>query len=134
MSALFPRRRQRPTAKPDYETSDVSPRLVLWVAFGLFAGMGLSILVVFGILRWIAPQASFSTATFSARQEQGGPRLEVSPSADRAALQREAQARLQGYGRIDKGAQTARIPIDRAMAILAARGWPDQDRGEGNKQ
>jgi hypothetical protein len=38
-----------------YETADVSPRFVLTVAAGPFAGMGLSLLIIFGILHFLAP-------------------------------------------------------------------------------
>ncbi len=133
MSA-FIRRRKEPKAVADYEARDVSPRLVLAVALGLFASMALSILLVFGILRWIAPTTEPSAAIFGSRQERAGPRLEVSPGADRDAIQREAEGRLQGYGWADRAARTAHIPIDRAMAILASRGWPDQDGQEEGKR
>ncbi|WFU11282.1 hypothetical protein QA646_23060 (plasmid) [Rhizobium sp. CB3090] len=133
MSPNFRRRRQRTKTKPAYEARDVSPRIILSWTSALFIGVGLSILIAFGILRRVEPAAQ-SSLTNTQTQERNGPRLEVSPSADRHALQLEAQSRLQGYGWNDRAAQTAHIPIDRAMAILAARGWPDQDNGEAVKR
>ncbi|MBB4566804.1 hypothetical protein [Rhizobium leucaenae] len=132
MSPIFRRRRQPPKTEPDYETRDVSPRIVLLWTSALFIGVGLSVLVAFGILRWVEPSVRFALGS-SQTQERNGPRLEVSPSADRYALQREAESRLQGYGWTDRATQTAHIPIERAMALLAARGWPDQDKGEAAK-
>ncbi|NLS17663.1 hypothetical protein HGP16_13965 [Rhizobium sp. P40RR-XXII] len=126
MTALFRKRARSRRALQGYETSDVSPRLVLLVTLGLFVVMGLSIAVVFEVLRWVTPAGSPASTIFGAQQARGGPRLEISPSADRAMLQQRAEGRLQGYGRAD-GPNAAQIPIARAMAILATRGWPDPD-------
>ncbi|MGE0744819.1 MAG: hypothetical protein AB7K86_06205, partial [Rhodospirillales bacterium] len=52
------------------------------------------------------------------------PRLQVDPAADRAVLEAAARALLTGYGWTDRAAGRARIPIERAIEILAARGWP----------
>lgn len=127
MTASLQEKPRRKEASPQFEPRDVSPRLVLWVTFGLFLGMGLSVLIVFGILQWIMPGAAPPLTAFGSNQAEIGPRLEVSPSANREVLQRQAEQRLLGYGWIDREAGRAHIPIDRAMAILAARGWPDRD-------
>lgn len=127
MTASLQRKQRRQKASPQFELRDVSPPLVLWVTLGLFFGMGLSVFIVFGILWWIMPNAAPSQTAFGSNQAETGPRLEVSPSVNRDLLQRQAEQRLQGYGWIDREARTAHIPIDRAMAILAARGWPDRD-------
>ncbi|TXH99401.1 MAG: hypothetical protein E6Q76_19930 [Rhizobium sp.] len=117
-------------ATPQFEPGDVSPRLVLRVALGLFLGMGLSVLAVFGFLWWMIPEVAPPQTAFGSGQAELGPRLEVSPSANRDLLQRQAQQRLQGYGWIDRQGGTAHIPLDRAMAILATGGWPDRDERE----
>lgn len=115
-----------------YEPTDVSARLILLAGIGLFAGVALSIFIAFVVLRSVEPALEPPSTAFNV-QPRGGPRLEVSPSADRALLQAGAQSRLEGYGWNDKSIQTAHIPIDRAMAILAIRGWPDQaDKHGGN--
>jgi hypothetical protein len=54
------------------------------------------------------------------------PRLEIDGRADRAAVEGNAERKLEGYAWIDRS--TARIPIERAMQIMAAHGWPDQPR------
>jgi hypothetical protein len=127
MTASLQRKSHRQKASPQFEPSDVSPRLVLLVTLGLFLGMGLSVLIAFGILRWLTPSAAPPQTAFGSRQAEIGPRLEVSPSVNRELLQRQAEQRLQGYGWIDRRAGMAHIPIDRAMTILATRGWPDPD-------
>jgi hypothetical protein len=122
---------KRPDAT-EYEGTDVSPRFILLAGLGLFAGVTLSIVIAFGVLRSVEPALQTPSTPFNA-QPRGGPRLEVSPSADRALAQAEAQGRLEGYGWIDQSRQTAHIPIDRAMAILATRGWPNQADKQGGK-
>ena len=48
------------------------------------------------------------------------PRLQVVPGGDWDALKATQEAGLNRYGWIDHGAGIAQIPIDRAMALLAA--------------
>lgn len=50
------------------------------------------------------------------------PRLQAYPPADLQKVVAAQKARLQGYRWIDQGQGIAAIPIDRAMAIIAARG------------
>jgi len=51
-----------------------------------------------------------------------GPLLQRNPPADMAALLAEETAALQGYGWADEEAGTARIPIDRAIDLMADKG------------
>jgi hypothetical protein len=50
------------------------------------------------------------------------PRLQRAPAGDLDAFLREQKARLTGYGWIDRDRGIARMPIDAAMARLAAEG------------
>ena len=52
------------------------------------------------------------------------PRLQVSPPADMRALRAEEQAILEGWAVIDSAAGRYRIPIERAMDVIAERGLP----------
>jgi hypothetical protein len=52
------------------------------------------------------------------------PRLEASPLADLEAVHQEEDALLNTYGWVDRTHGTARIPIDRAIELLARRGLP----------
>jgi hypothetical protein len=55
------------------------------------------------------------------------PRLQADPPPDRIAQYRLQTRQLESYGWIDGGHRVAHIPIERAMALLAAR----QQSGEG---
>jgi hypothetical protein len=52
------------------------------------------------------------------------PRLQENPKIDMMDVRREEQARVNSYGWIDQKAGVARIPIDRAMDIIAQKGLP----------
>jgi hypothetical protein len=52
------------------------------------------------------------------------PRLQESPPVELVDMMREERARISSYGWIDKKAGIARIPVDRAMEILAQKGLP----------
>jgi len=59
------------------------------------------------------------------------PRLQIAPQADRKALEEAARARLNGYGWAQERGR-ARIPIERAMELLAGHGWPDPDEPDAS--
>src|SRR5206468_8247588 len=55
------------------------------------------------------------------------PRLQQDPAAELAEVRREEAAALNAYGWVDPKAHVARIPIDRAIEILAKKGLPTRD-------
>jgi hypothetical protein len=66
-----------------------------------------------------------------------GPSLQTSPWTDLKALRAEEAAHLHGYGWIDEPAGIARIPIDKAKALLLQKGLPVRpelaDAAEGTR-
>jgi len=59
------------------------------------------------------------------------PRLQASPTRDMQEMRRTENIRLQSYGWIDQTAGIARIPIDQAIELLAARGLPSWNEVSG---
>jgi hypothetical protein len=57
-----------------------------------------------------------------------GPPLESAPQVPRAAYEAEKARLLTGYGWVDKQAGIARIPVEQAMRMLAARVAADERR------
>jgi len=116
--------------RPGYETSDIRIRLVLLLGLGLFALIGAGALFV------TLMQATFDlpadrtpAAVISAPpQTPPQPRLQVAPQRELAAVDAAANRHLQGYAWLDESKSHARIPIERAMMVLAAAGWPDPRR------
>ncbi|MGE0717108.1 MAG: hypothetical protein AB7P02_16820 [Alphaproteobacteria bacterium] len=111
-----------PAAKGSrFERRDVAPRRVLVALVALVCTIALSMGIVAGFLRFLdARRTEPTSATESAPTVSG---------IDRAAVEAAARRRLAGYAWTNRSAGRARIPIERAMEILAERGWPDGDAG-----
>ncbi len=52
------------------------------------------------------------------------PRLQQNPRSDLAQMKDEEERRIHSYGWMDRKAGIARIPVERAMEILAEKGLP----------
>ena len=119
----------------DHERSDIHPGGVAWGGVGLFvfvlAVLGLSVGLdrLFG--RWDQradqrrqreePGASSLVRPGTA---YGGPLLQVLPEDELAAMRAADARQLNEYAWADKASGAVRIPIDRAMRLLAERGLP----------
>ena len=60
----------------------------------------------------------------SERRLPPGPRLQSSPEAELIEMNREYDLLLSNYGWVDKRNGIARIPVERAIELLAERGLP----------
>ncbi|MDW6023549.1 hypothetical protein SAZ10_17505 [Mesorhizobium sp. BAC0120] len=110
-----------------FEPSDAPARGVAYAVLGLFAGIGLSLAFVAGMFALFGHShgPSAPSSLEAAPPARAGPRLEISPEIDRAAIEAAARTKLEGYAWTDRKAGRAHIPIDRAMELLARQGWPD---------
>jgi hypothetical protein len=122
---------------PGHEERDVRLRPIVWAGMALIV---LAIVVHVG-LAWLfdyfterrtrleGPPVPTAPLAWP-RQLPPGPRLQTDPHQDlRQWLGAEA-AILQSYGWVDQEAGIARIPIDRAMELLAERGLPARQGGD----
>lgn len=101
------------------ERSDVSPRLVAWLAGGLAAFL---VLTPFALLL-VYPES----ASRRARTELPplpAPRLQTNPAGDLRAFRQSEDARLSSFGWVDRDKGIVRMPIERAMGSIAERGMP----------
>jgi hypothetical protein len=118
-----PRKKER----SGYEVQDVAPSHIGISAAILFGGIGFSaglVACLFLVLGHTAQKSPVSTLETTPLAPPL-PRLEIDGRADRAAVEADAQRKIDGYAWVDPAAGTARVPIARAMQILAAHGWPD---------
>ena len=129
-----PAKDQQNQQKGGHETRDINLRALTWTAIGL---------VVAAIAMYVTVGGLFNL--FKRQDTSGGvpsrittlgrlpspPRLQINPAYDLQQFRDAESAKLNSYGWIDKSAGVVRIPIDRAMDLLAQRGLPA--RGNRNE-
>jgi hypothetical protein len=107
----------------DYEKSDADPRLIAALALGVAAFL---VATPFALLA-VYPGADRLGAPPAERPLPPQPRLQVRPKADLDVLRAMERGRLTSFGWADRDRKIVRIPIERAMSLLAERGlgeWP----------
>jgi len=106
------------TAPADgYERSDVPPRLIAALAIGLAA-----FIVVAPLLLQVINPVEERTADLSERPP--APRLQIDATADLERLRQAERSQLDAAGWIDHDQNIVRIPVQRAMQLVAKRGLP----------
>ncbi|MBV9008017.1 MAG: hypothetical protein JO354_02465 [Verrucomicrobia bacterium] len=125
-----------PEQAATYERRDVSVRVVTWFAIGLIVCAIIMHLVVAGLYKLFehqhpSPDAP-SRIAFHAQNRAPAPQLETTPQTDLAKYESAENAKLNSYGWIDKQAGVIRIPIERAMDLIAQRGLPTRGPGTQN--
>lgn len=105
------------------ETSDVRPQWLLVAAALLVVVTAFCVVAAVLIVSFDRPPA----AELAASALRRGIRLETDPRADGDRLQQAAKTRLETYGWSDQRRGLAHVPIARAMDLLAAHGWPDEE-------
>ncbi len=105
--------------RPKHEGSDLRPRVVLLAAGGVVA----MVLVVAFIATVLARSFHPLPPGASALQFPPAPAvpLRSDPVEEQAAFQREKRSRLESYGWVDASHQSAHVPIERAMEMLARK-------------
>lgn len=111
-----------------HERREINVRLIAVAGAVLLVVVILSFAVTWLVLghvvgREIRPVPSAGLLTGGPeRQLPPEPRLQTHPLQDLQALRAEEEALLGGYGWVDREAGTVRIPIERAIELLAERG------------
>jgi len=99
------------------ESPEVAARTVLFTILSLVAFVGLSILGARIYYDWeVHGPVNVPPTTFAK------PRLQIDDAADLAKFEKEQQAQIDGYAWVDRSQDIIRIPVDRAMAIVVAKG------------
>jgi hypothetical protein len=115
-------------AEQGFEPKDISIRGVLVVAAILAATIALSAAALGGLVWLFESMANRPAVSPLERSEvvPPEPRLNPRPAQQLVAIHRREDGVLQSYGWVDRETGIAHIPIDKAMAILAERGWPKE--------
>jgi hypothetical protein len=111
-----------------HEVSDLDPTRIALFAVSLAVIIVGVIFVTYALYRRfttveIRSQETPSPLSYT-REPTPEPHLVVNPGQDLKAMRAAENAVLHSYDWVDKEQGVVRIPIDRAIAILAARGLP----------
>jgi hypothetical protein len=110
-----------------HEQSDADVISLFRIAIALFLCTALTFLGIWFFMRVLVVR-ELAREKPPAPQTAGEfpePRLEVRPSGELEELRSGEDRQLNSYGWIDRSVGIARIPIDRAMQLIADGGLPD---------
>lgn len=113
-----------------YERSDLSAGPIVWAML-----LGSVVIALVFVAMWVLTDVyathearqsapAHPLASTAGRKQPPAPRLQPDPVKDMAALRASEDALLHNYGWLDKAAGKVRIPIDRALELVAQRGLP----------
>ena len=112
-----------------YETSDANTRGV-WIFVVCLTATVVAVCFAIGLMMRMLGDDSQHPASRDSGPGTSppSPTLQLSTRADMDQYRADQKALLDGYGWIDRDAGTVRIPIERAMEIVATRGIPPTDQ------
>lgn len=119
---------------PDYQDRDIRLKPLVVGLVAIASVTVLAFVAMSGLLSLFRSQSDRSFEPLSPlageRVLPPAPRLQVVPREELAAHRKVERLFLDQYQWIDQEAGVARIPIERAMAILAERGLPTREAGD----
>jgi hypothetical protein len=105
----------------DYERSDIRGRDIAWLA----AGLALFVIITPLLMPFIFPQSmQYRSPSAPPALTADAPQLGIGPRDDLKRFNRSEAQFQQSYGWTDRGKGAVRIPVSRAMQLLAQRGLP----------
>jgi hypothetical protein len=111
-----------------HELKDVTPRPIVGFCLGLLLLMALSLWVTRIMFDYFATREAKSVSVPSLLKERPQfppePRLQVMPVQDLKQIRDAEQNLLHSYGWVNQQSGIVRIPIERAMQLIAERGLP----------
>ncbi len=118
-----------------HERSDVNVRGIVTFAAGLFVIAVVVHVLVWWLFTYFAVRAERMQpppAPLAASRPQlpPEPRLQTAPLRDLQEMRAAEEAILHSYGWVDRQAGVVRIPIERAMQLLAERNLPSRPHRE----
>jgi hypothetical protein len=119
-----------PEVSIGHEERDVSARAIALSALTLAVVCAVVFVLMQVLFNFFAARESRHTVAPSPLAGAYGlkqppePRLQTSPLEDLQALRARAAAALDSYAWVDREAGVVRLPIERAIAVLAERGLP----------
>jgi hypothetical protein len=125
---------QSPNGSSGHETRDTGVALIALSAAGLAVVILIVFLLMWGTFNLLKNDQQANDVSLSplapAVQIPPQPRLQEHPAEELRQLRERENKELTTYGWQDQKAGIVRIPIDRAMDILAQKGFPSQFPGQ----
>jgi hypothetical protein len=140
---------QNMTNHDGFEQEDLSSRSALYFLAGLVLVCLVVYLIVFGMYRFldsyatahqppmspiVTPEADTRAVTPENAETFPQPRLEENERTQLRSFIEDQDRKLATYDWVDKDRGTLRIPIDRAMELIAQRGLPVHAEGASSAQ
>ena len=111
-----------------HEQTEVNVRTIVVSLAFLLLGAILAAIVTIGIFRYLHDTYKPDVAAKEAQpQIPPEPRIEVAPAEQIQALHAHEDHVLTSYSWVDQKSGTVRVPIDRAIDMLAQKGLPAHD-------
>ena len=113
-----------------HEGKDANAWGVVLTAVGIAAGIAVVLAVSAGLMNVLSvsePRVQLSRSAVPRElpalpSQPPSPRLQANPAEDWQAMRARDEARLSSYGWVDRKAQIAHMPIQRAMDLIVQRG------------
>jgi hypothetical protein len=122
---------------PGYELSDLKPAAIVLFALALVIAVGLAVLITSLFIHFRALQQARHEAPVprlaGEREAMPEPRLQIDAQKELRQMRASEEAALNSYGWVDKNAGIVRIPVKRAMEILAEKGLPARKQEQKKK-
>jgi hypothetical protein len=127
-------RDQRTDLQAGYELSDLRPGYIACFGIGLAVVLGIAVVIASLVVHYKTVQQARQDTPIPrlAREREATPGTPLQVDAPNELRQMRAaeEAALDSYGWVDKDAGIVRIPVDRAMEILAKKGLPARKQEE----
>ena len=111
-----------------HELSDLTPGYIALFGIALTAVIVAAVVITSLLIHFKAAEHSRQETPVprlaQEREATPGPRLQVDANKDLRQMRAGEEAVLNSYGWVDKDAGIVKIPVDRAMEILAKKGLP----------
>ena len=104
---------------PRHESTDADPRVVALIAGSLAVLVAMGLAVGLGLFGHRSHGGELAPAKPAEALFQNGPAAQTSVAQSWDEYERDTRLHLEGYGWIDRKAGVVRIPIDRAIGLVA---------------
>ena len=116
---------------PGHELSDAHAPHIWKFLLGLFVLIGVTVLLMLGmfrVLQRMPDTVPAPTPMEAQRYLPPAPRLQVNNTTDLQGLRANEEKLVNSYGWVDKTNGVVRLPVSRAIDLVAERGLPAKEK------